>query len=248
MQLTVLGNCGPYPAADAGTSGYLVRQGQTAVLLECGCGVVPQLLRQLSLQQLDTVVLTHLHWDHISDFMMLATACQFLQMKDMWPQEKKIDVWMQDEPGDIAALLQNAPGASCFTFRTICTGQTVQVGCMKLTFTLARHPVPSVGVRIYDGSATLYYTGDTNVMPQLEEAARGADVILADCGLTQENWTMQAPHLSADACGQLANAVGAKQLLLGHLPPYEKQEKLLAQAHGVFPKAQLTQIGTTYQI
>lgn len=248
MQLTVLGNQGPYPAAGAGTSGYLVRQEQTAVLLECGCGVVPKFLQQISAAQLDAVVLTHLHWDHISDFMMLATTCQFLQIKNMWPAQKQIAVWMQQEPADIAALLCNAPGASCFSFHTIQTGNTVSVGCLQLTFTPARHPVACAGVRICTKGATLYYTGDTNLMPQLQDAARGADVILADCGLAQENWTMQAPHLSAAACGQLAKASGARGLLLGHLPPYTQSEELLAEARSIFHAAQLTQIGTTYQI
>lgn len=248
MLLTVLGNCGPYPAAGAGTSGYLVRQAHTAVLLECGCGVVPQLLQQMPAEQLDAVVLTHLHWDHISDFMMLATTCQFLQMKNMWPEQKKIDVWMQEEPADLAALVRNAPGASCFRFQTIRTGKTVSVGALQLTFTPARHPIPCAGVRVYAEGTTLYYTGDTNVMPQLEDASRGADVILADCGLPQENWTMQAPHLSAVACGQLAKDSGAKMLLLGHLPPYVQPETLLAQARSVFDAAQLTQIAATYRI
>ena len=66
MRLTVLGCSGPYPAADVGTSGYLLTSNDTNLLLECGCGVVPKLWRAIKPGQLSAVVLTHFHFDHIS--------------------------------------------------------------------------------------------------------------------------------------------------------------------------------------
>ena len=38
MKLTVLGCNGPYPAPGGACSGYLLQEGDTGVLLDCGAG------------------------------------------------------------------------------------------------------------------------------------------------------------------------------------------------------------------
>ena len=74
MQLTILGNSGPYPAPGGACSGYLLSQGDTHVLLDCGLGVLARLQEHISLGALSALVLTHLHFDHVSDAFDLAIA------------------------------------------------------------------------------------------------------------------------------------------------------------------------------
>ena len=64
MELTVLGCGGPYPGENAPCSGYLLESGGRYLLMDCGSGVAAALLKTISLDQLDGIVLTHLHWDH----------------------------------------------------------------------------------------------------------------------------------------------------------------------------------------
>ena len=59
MQLTILGNSGPYPAPGGACSGYLLSQGDTHVLLDCGLGVLARLQEHISLGALSALVLTH---------------------------------------------------------------------------------------------------------------------------------------------------------------------------------------------
>jgi len=40
MKLTVLGCCGPYPAAGGACSGYLLEEDGYRVLIDCGNGVL----------------------------------------------------------------------------------------------------------------------------------------------------------------------------------------------------------------
>ena len=49
MDLTVLGNSGPYPAAGSGTSGYLLHTELADILLDCGSGTVRELFRFLDI-------------------------------------------------------------------------------------------------------------------------------------------------------------------------------------------------------
>lgn len=76
MQLTILGNSGPYPAPGGACSGYLLSQGDTHVLLDCGLGVLARLQEHISLGALSALVLTHLHFDHVSDAFDLAVAME----------------------------------------------------------------------------------------------------------------------------------------------------------------------------
>ena len=74
MRLTVLGCYGPYPAAGQNCSGYLLQDGTTSVLLDCGNGVLSQLRYHLEPWQLNAVILSHLHSDHMSDVMIMRYA------------------------------------------------------------------------------------------------------------------------------------------------------------------------------
>ena len=61
---------GKSPAwADAGgaCSGYLVSDGDTTVLLDCGSGVFAKLRERVDYLDVDAVVLSHLHADHFID-------------------------------------------------------------------------------------------------------------------------------------------------------------------------------------
>ncbi|MBQ6475654.1 MAG: MBL fold metallo-hydrolase [Clostridia bacterium] len=248
MDLTVLGNSGPYPAAGSGTSGYLLHTELADILLDCGSGTVRELFRFLDIGDLDAVILSHMHWDHVSDFFMLATAVQFGIMRRELPQDLVIPVYLQEEPAAMFELITHAPAAEHFHFIPVKALDHVRVLNVEITFTPARHPIPTVGMRIEADGKTFYYTGDSNTMEELAQWGKGADAILADCGLPDAVWHPDAPHLSATFCGKLAKDAGARQLLLGHLPPYASEEELLLQAQQVFSGAKLTRTGETYPI
>lgn len=67
MKITVLGYYGGYPFNGDGTSSYLVQSDDFNLLLDCGSGALIELEKHLDPLQLDAVVLTHYHADHIAD-------------------------------------------------------------------------------------------------------------------------------------------------------------------------------------
>src|SRR5690554_3434426 len=89
MKLRVLGNNGPYPKAGGTCSGYLLENKNTKVLLDCGNGVFSKFQNVCKLEELDAIVLSHLHPDHISDVFILRYALQFkdLSLKLFAPNE-----------------------------------------------------------------------------------------------------------------------------------------------------------------
>jgi ribonuclease Z len=66
LDLLFLGTAGSAPTASRGTSSTLVRRGGDRLLIDCGEGTQRQLLRSAAgLVDLEHVLLTHLHADHV---------------------------------------------------------------------------------------------------------------------------------------------------------------------------------------
>ena len=237
MKLTILGANGPYPAAEGACSSYLLssNSGKTHILFDCGTGALAALRETLPLEELTAVVLTHLHYDHMSDMLPMQYALQFSRRQTALP------VLCPAAPADVRRLLE----VKCFD---LSLPEDRQIGELRLSFIPGVHPVPCVCVAVEGDGARFVYTGDTNENPALELFADGADLLLADAGLSAANWSPRAPHLSAAMCGQLARGVRARALVLTHLNPKYDPEALAAEARTSYPDAELAVRGARYFI
>ena len=66
MRITVLGKSPAWQDADGACSGYLVQENGSCLLLDCGNGVFSKLRRFHEYVDVDAVVITHLHADHVA--------------------------------------------------------------------------------------------------------------------------------------------------------------------------------------
>ena len=71
MKITVLGCLGAYPYKGQGTSSYLLESQGFHLLLDAGSTTLINLERHLDPLQLDAVLLSHYHHDHIADLGVL---------------------------------------------------------------------------------------------------------------------------------------------------------------------------------
>lgn len=237
MKLTILGNNGPYPVSGGACSGYLLSSdsGKTNVLIECGTGVLAALPEYIAFEALDAVILSHLHFDHMSDLLPMQYALQF------HPRSLPLPVFAPANPAPVRALL-NAP---CYAPGEIAD---LQIGEMRFSFCPVRHPVETYALRAECDGKVFVYTGDTNETEVLDSFAAGCDLLLADAGLSAADWKMEAPHLSAAGCGKLAQRCGAKRLLLTHLNPKYTPTQHEAEAQVHFPACEFSRIGAQYAV
>ena len=237
MKLTILGNNGPYPAPGGACSGYLLSSdsGDTNLLIDCGAGVLSRLLGEGALDSLDAVILSHLHYDHMSDMLPMQYALQFN------PRPRPLPVYAPLTPEPVRALL------ACPHY-DLWEPADVAIGEMRVSFTPARHPVETYAVAVACDGAKFVFTGDSNQDALVELFCEGASLLLADCGLSSADHSFTAPHYSALLCGQLAKGAHARRLLLTHLNPKYDPADLLAEAQSAFPGAELAEPGETYYI
>ncbi len=232
MQLTILGNNGPFPAPGGATSGYLLTCGETALMLDIGTGTLSNLTAHMPPSGLTALVLSHWHYDHCSDILPL-----IYRLAGQSPLQVYAPA---DDASPIRAIVAEA---SCFVLHDLHAGDTVHFGDVGLTAFEARHPVPALMYRITGEGKTFCYTGDTNTVPHLADFARGADLLLADGLFPQAQWAEGKPHLAAVQAAELANEAQVKKLVITHLNPDIDPATLLKEARTCRIDSVLARIG-----
>lgn len=224
MKLTVLGFYGGYPTAQAGTTGFLIEDEDYSLLLDCGSGVLKVLQQYLDPLQLDAVILTHYHQDHIADVGVLQ---YYWQLRQGQRKEKLLPIYGNTEdPLNFGSLTW--PNAT--TGMNYDPDETLELGPFKVTFCRTIHPVPTFAMRIVDQTGkVLVFTADSRYFPELAEFAQGADLLITDTNFDSTK-TGKMWHMTAAQSGQVAAAAQVKQLLLSHLPQQVDHQRLLSQA------------------
>ncbi|MBC8531009.1 MBL fold metallo-hydrolase [Gehongia tenuis] len=239
MRFTVLGKYGPYPPEDGATSGYLLECADLKILLDCGSGTAARLQRLTALEELDAVVISHLHQDHISDLGVLNYAMQMLTKKGL--RQGKLPVYLPGAPADVLAMIEGFDHmrVGVYANRLDFTG-------LSLTFHPVRHPVPCYAMLLHGEGRTLFYSGDTAYFEGLMELVQGANCALMDACFLGEH--PEGPHLSAHQAAMVARQAGIEQLYLTHMPPYADEAAYRREAGEVFPGAQVVREMESYTV
>lgn len=247
MELTVLGRCGPFPAPGEACSGYLLRCGGKNIMLDFGSGVFSRLYSILPKLNIDCVILSHLHSDHMADMLILRYAIDQLSERGLCAKPP-LPVVAPPSPREDFRVLA---GSGVFDITTIKDAAKLRFEDITFTFNRMTHPVETYSVTVEHCGKKLVYTGDTGMRHDLVDIVSGADMLLADvCYLNKElKGKLMAAHLSAGQAGNLAAAANADMLLCTHLFGGRREHnELLSQARQAFPKAALAEEYKTYPI
>ena len=242
MNLTCLGRYGPYPAPLGRTSSYLLRTDETAVVLDFGTGALSQLLDFCAVKQVDAVIISHLHADHISDMRVLAYMLNPLVKSGA---VAKLPVYLPDEP---QAAYEEIARQPAFLANVINPGQPLVIGDIDISFQRTVHPVLCYAMRLKTPTGSLVYTADSSFDPALADFAKDADALLCDAAFSNENRPQGAPHMCGEEAAKLANLAQAGALWLTHLNPETDENALLTQARAVFANTWMVIEHETFEV
>jgi ribonuclease BN (tRNA processing enzyme) len=227
LRMTVLGcsTAAPHPATP--TAGYLVEWGSTAILLDCGQGVIRNLQKVLDPHDLSAIVIGHMHADHYLDIVGLRYLYPWGE-----PSPKPLPIHLP--PGGRARLDALSRAVSerdgffdaAFEAKEYDPDSVIDVGELRLRFVKGRHYVPAWGVVIDapDGSR-LAYTGDTGPSASVEEGVRDADLLLVESALgLAAHDDPERGHLTPEEAIDLARRSGARSAILVHYGPARRPE------------------------
>lgn len=241
MKVTVVGCSGSFAGPTSASSSYLVQAeagGRTwNIVLDLGSGALGALQRHLAPDDLDAVLLTHLHPDHCVDLCGLYVTRRY---RPAGPLPSRLAV---HGPSGTAHRLQlmyhglEAGGMEAqFTFSTVRDATPIDIGPFTVTPYAVRHPVEAFGYRVEAGGAVLAYTGDTDDCPNLSPLLHGADLALLDSAFIDgRDDAVTGIHLSGSRAATAARrAGGVKRLMLTHIPAWNDPEVCRAQAAQVW--------------
>ena len=115
--------------------------------------------------------------------------------------------------------------------------------------TLARLAVAGVSLafRVEAAGRTMVYSGDAVESEGLARLARGADTFVCECSFPR-GWRT-ADHVTADGAGRMAQAAGARRLILSHLYPPAQEADVAGQARAEYEGEVIVAVdGTTMAV
>jgi ribonuclease BN (tRNA processing enzyme) len=244
MKLTILGNNGPFPGPGGACSGYLLEDREVKILIDCGNGVLSNLQKYIGLEELDAIILTHLHSDHMSDMMVLRYAVQIKMNRGSF--KKPIRVYAPDEP---AEEFQRLNLNNIYNLAAITNETVLNIGSLRLTFCDMVHPVKCYAISVENASERFVFSGDTAWTENIISFGKNADLLMLDAGLlTKDKTSDNVPHLTARECGIVGKRAQAKRLMLTHFWPEYNVLQLLEEAKENFENVELAELLRTYEI
>lgn len=233
MRLTVLGSAASYPDAGRACAGHLVQEGDTAVLLDCGNGVLSNLGTLIDPTHLAAVFVTHGHIDHFADVYALQSALRYAPTGPMPPLPLYTPAGLF--PRMQAALGEHGAAelAAAFEVHELEAGETVAVGRLRLTPQPVDHVGAAFALVVESGHARFCYTSDSKLTEAVLAAAQGASLLLAEATLPPA-YAGKAPHMTPAEAAELASRVGASTLVMTHLWPTVDRNEARVTAQGIF--------------
>jgi len=233
LKLTVLGSCGGYARPGRACSGYLFEHGDSNLVLDIGAGVLSNMLKYVEADELDYLVISHLHYDHYVDVYGLLTARRFWEralpaLPVLAPADTRGVVGQPLSPESREEFL------NCMEFIDAEDRVPVRLAGFEICPYTVNHSQPAYGYRITAGGRTVCYTGDTDRSELLVEMAGGADLFICEATFTSEVKEKIPGHLTASEAGSVAAEAKVGRLLLTHVWPTLDEGRAVQDAESVF--------------
>jgi ribonuclease BN (tRNA processing enzyme) len=249
MRLTVLGKSPAWQDVDGACSGYLLQEGDTTVLLDCGNGVFGKLRKHVDYVDVDAVVVSHMHADHFIDLVPYSYALIHAPRQQPvpvppWPgTDSPARPRLALPPGGQATLRQ-VVGAwgnedlveQAFAMEEYAVGTAIEVGPLRFEFAVMPHflDAHAVSVTSSAGDRRFVFSADSRPAEELVEFARGADLFLVEATLPRPERSGVRGHLTAEEAGDHGRQAGAARVVLTHISDELDQRDAAQRAADAF--------------
>lgn len=231
MRITVLGKSPAWQDAGGACSGYLVEDGSTCVLLECGNGVFAKLRRVRDYTRTDAIVISHMHADHFFDLIPYAFALAYAPRQQPVPVARwsgtqhppRPPLYLPPNGLEVVNNVAAAIGAdglieNAFTVHEYDPAEGLALGNMKVEFQAVPHYIDTWAMSFSDNDQNRFVFGaDSRPNDEIVEFAKDADLLIMEATLPRPERSGTRGHLTPQEAGDHANRANAKRLVLTHI-------------------------------
>lgn len=242
MKLRVIGQYGRFPIANSGTSCFLLETKKSKIVLDMGCSSLSKIQEFIKIQDIDAIILSHLHGDHIADFKT------FTYMASIYKAEgrlkKKIKIFLPDKPKKIYDEIKDC---DAFEYFVVKDKDFYSFKDVKIDFYELVHPIETYGQRIESDGRALAYTADTKICDNLNKLIDSADLVIGDACILDKDYSENLPHLSVKQLAKACEDSSVKNLILAHLPDKDNNA-IFNEAKNEFKNSFLAKEGQLYTV
>ena len=232
MRLTVLGKSPSWQDANGACSGYLVQDGDTNILIDCGNGVFSKLRMFCDYVDVDAVVISHMHADHFLDLVPFSYALVYAPRQQpvpvhIWPgtdNPARPDLYVPPGAVEVFRKVTGAWGAEdliekAFRIEEYDQKSALEIGPVTVTFRAVPHFTETYAMCLAssNGDGRITYGADSSPTEALEDFARDSDLLIIEATLPRPERTGDRGHLTPEEAGEHGKAAGVKKLLLTHI-------------------------------
>ena len=264
MKLTLLGTGCPSVDFKRCGSSNLISTKSTKILVDCGSGVTQRLNQSKnSSADIDALLLTHLHTDHVIDLYQLIISSWHSDRTSQWkiygPKGTKQFVdkiflaWKSERKLRISYEKRKSSKALNYKVYEFKKEGFININDIKIKYFEVDHkPVPyAYGFSFFNKNKKLTISGDTRPCESLMLNAQNADVLLHEVFIEYEiNQTsglrskktlhnVKEYHTPSNLVGKVAKLSNCKKLVLTHFVPtrfnISKLKKIVRKDFGKDP-------------
>ena len=224
--------------AGGNTACVEVTAGDTRIIIDAGTGLVTLgNERMAGGPRHSTILLSHLHWDHIAGLPFFTP---------IYVPGHRVE--LASGPNGVMSLedaMKNVFRAPFFpvdwtdlggdvSTRELKPNDRFTIGDITVTMAKLNHPDPVYGFRLEHGGQSIVYATDTEhfscIDPTLKRLAAGADILIYDSQYLPSEYPTKVGwgHSTWEAGADLARAAGVPQLVLFHHDPGRTDAELAA--------------------
>jgi ribonuclease BN (tRNA processing enzyme) len=235
LELIILGSGTGIPSLRRGSPGLLVLSDDSIILIDSGSGILRRMLEVgITYQDVDLLLYTHTHPDHVSDLVPILFATKYADFprqknliciggpgfKHYFDLLKKIyGSWIDAHSYDLTIEEVSEKPLLC---------RDLQISSKRMT-----HIPGSVGYRIdFKNGKSITISGDTEYCRNIVELANETDLLILECSFPDEQEV--EGHLTPSLAGRIALESRCKKLVLAHLYPICDQFDIQKECEQVF--------------
>jgi ribonuclease Z len=252
MQLTLLGTGCPKVDHNRFGPSNLVSTKKTNILVDCGSGVTQRLEEaKISTANIDALIFTHLHSDHVIDFYQLIISSWHSYRTKTWkifgPKGTKkfllsiMKAWKDERNLRIKYECRLSVNAFKLNITEFKDFGRIKIKDILLEYFMVDHlPVKyAYGFNFFNHKKKLTISGDTRPCENLIKYAQKTNVLLHEVFIegeiqatnnmrsTKTLHNVKAYHTTSNMVGKVASLIRCKKLILTHFVPTKFNEKKL---------------------
>jgi ribonuclease BN (tRNA processing enzyme) len=235
IELIIIGSGTGIPSLRRGAPGMVILSDHSNLLIDSGSGTLRKMLELgITYRDVDLLLYTHIHPDHISELVPILFACKYADL----PREKEM-------------VCIGGPGFKCHfeklkeIYGSLIDAQTYHLTIKEISSKPIRfrdieilskpmaHLPESVAYRIeLKEGKSITVSGDTDYCKNIVDLAWEVDLLVLECSFPDEKKV--EGHLTPSLAGRIALESRCKKLLLTHLYPVCDQFDIVNQCRQVY--------------